>query len=105
MPERGAPPKVPVLQRRVLKAVRSLTTPFLPDDYLELINPLWSTRELRGKIVSIDRETDDAATVVVRPGYAWEGHKPGQYLRIGVEIERSEERRVGKEGESRQSRY
>src|SRR3954470_5719685 len=87
MPERGAPPKVPALQRRVLKAVSSLTTPFLPDDYLELINPLWSTRELRGKIISIDRETDDAATVVIKPGYEWEGHQPGQYLRIGVEIE------------------
>src|ERR671939_951042 len=87
MPERGAPPKVPALQRRVLKAVQSLTTPLLPDDYLELINPLWSTRELRGKIVSIDAETDDAATVLIKPGYEWEGHKPGQYLRIGVEIE------------------
>src|SRR5436309_880778 len=87
MPERGAPPKVPAMQRRVLKAVQSLTTPFLPDDYLELINPLWSTRELRGKIVTIDRETDDAATVLIKPGYQWEGHEPGQYLRIGVEIE------------------
>src|ERR687885_1051031 len=86
MPERGAPPKVPALQRRVLKAVQALTTPFLPDDYLELINPLWSTRELRGKIVSIDRETPDAATVLIRPGYQWEGHDPGQYLRIGLDI-------------------
>src|SRR3954453_14824200 len=86
MPERGAPPKVPALQRRVLKAVSSLTTPFLPDDYLELINPLWSTRELRGKIVSIDKETDDAATVTIKPGWEWEGHQPGQYLRIGVDI-------------------
>jgi ferredoxin-NADP reductase len=67
--------------------VRALTTPLLPDDYLELINPLWSTRELRGQIVSIDKETEDAATVTIRPGYEWEGHKPGQYLRIGVEIE------------------
>ena len=31
-------------------AVRALFTPLLPDDYLELINPLWSTRELRGRI-------------------------------------------------------
>ena len=87
MAERGAPPKVPKLQRRVLKAVSALTSPLLPDDYLELINPLWSTRELRGKIVSIDKETDDAATVTIQPGYEWEGHKPGQYLRVGVEIE------------------
>ncbi|MGI8804090.1 MAG: ferredoxin reductase, partial [Thermoleophilaceae bacterium] len=69
MPERGARPNVPTLQRRVLRAVGAFTSPLLPDDYLELINPLWSTRELRGEIESIDRETPDAATVVIRPGY------------------------------------
>ncbi|MFL5885242.1 MAG: ferredoxin reductase [Thermoleophilaceae bacterium] len=87
MAERGATPKVPTLQRNVLRAVRALTTPLLPDDYLELINPLWSTRELRGRVVRIDHETPDAATVLIRPGYEWHGHKPGQYLRIGVDIE------------------
>src|SRR4051794_27681580 len=64
-----------------------LSTPLLPDDYLELINPLWSTRELRGRIVQVDHETPDAATVLIRPGYEWEGHEPGQFLRIGVDIE------------------
>src|SRR4051794_10397989 len=64
-----------------------LSTPLLPDDYLELINPLWSTRELRGRIVRIDHETRDAATVLIQPGYEWEGHEPGQFLRIGVDIE------------------
>jgi stearoyl-CoA 9-desaturase NADPH oxidoreductase len=87
MAEKGTKPKVPTVQRRVLDAVRAFTSPLLPDDYLELINPLWSTRELRGKIVSIDAETEDAATVLIKPGYRWEGHKPGQYLRIGVDIE------------------
>jgi ferredoxin-NADP reductase len=86
MPEKGAKPNVPTLQRRILKAVSSLTSPLLPDDYLEMINPLWSTRELRGKVERIDMETDDAATVTIKPGYAWEGHKPGQFLRIGVDI-------------------
>ena len=46
MPEKGAPPKVKPIQRKVLNAVRAFTSPLLPDDYLELINPLWSTREL-----------------------------------------------------------
>lgn len=87
MPEKGAPPKVPALQRRVLRAIRSFTSPLLPDDYLELINPLWSTRELRGRIEHIEPETADAATVVIRPGYEWEGHVPGQYLRIGIDID------------------
>ena len=87
MAERGAPPKVPPVQRRALRAVRALFTPLLPDDYLELINPLWSTRELRGRIERIERETADTVTVVIRPGYEWMGHEPGQYLRIGVVVD------------------
>ena len=85
MAEKGASPNVPRFQRTVLRAVRAFTSPLLPDDYLELINPLWSTRELRGRIEEIRRETPDAATVVIRPGYDWEGHEPGQYLRIGID--------------------
>ena len=49
MAERGAVPKVPELRRKALRAANVLFTPLLPDDYLELINPLWSTRELRGR--------------------------------------------------------
>ena len=86
MPELGATPKVPKLQRAVLRAVRAFSTPLLPDDYLELINPLWSTRELRGRIERIDHVTKNAATVLIKPGYRWEGHKAGQYCRIGVDI-------------------
>jgi stearoyl-CoA 9-desaturase NADPH oxidoreductase len=74
------------LQRRVLRFISAFTNPLLPDDYLELINPLWSTRELRGKVVEVQEETADAATIVIQPGYEWEGHQPGQYLRIGLDI-------------------
>jgi ferredoxin-NADP reductase len=87
MPEQGAPPKVPKLQRRVLRVVNALTTPLLADDYLELVNPLWSTRELRGKVEAIEEETPDAATIVIRPSYEWERHEPGQFLRIGIDID------------------
>jgi ferredoxin-NADP reductase len=87
MPERGARPNVHPIQRRVLDALAALSSPLLIDDYLELINPLWSTRELRGRVESIDRETPDAATVLIKPGYRWGGHEPGQYLRIGLDIQ------------------
>jgi ferredoxin-NADP reductase len=86
MAERGATPEVSAVRRRSLHALRSLFTPLLPDDYLELINPLWSTQELRGRIERIERETPDAVTILIRPGHEWPGHRPGQYLRIGVVV-------------------
>jgi ferredoxin-NADP reductase len=87
MAERGARPNVPAWRLRALRALRAFFTPLLPDDYLELINPLWSTQELRGRIERIEPETEDAVTVVIKPGWEWEGHKPGQYLRVGFEVD------------------
>ena len=87
MAERGALPNVPVYRRRALKAVEAFFSPLLPDDYLELINPLWSTQELRGRIERIHPEADGAVTVVIKPGHRWGGHRAGQYLRIGVVVD------------------
>ena len=87
MVEQGAKPAISKARRRALKAAKALTTPLLPDDYIELMNPMWTTRELRGEIVAIRPETEDASTVVIRPSARWLGHWPGQYLRIGVEID------------------
>ncbi|MCB8909288.1 ferredoxin reductase [Rhodococcus rhodochrous] len=69
-------------------AVARLTTPLLPDDYLHLVNPLWSARELRGRIVSVRQETPDSATIVIRPGWGFDfGYAPGQYIGIGLHID------------------
>lgn len=87
MAERGAAPRVSDRRRRVMGLVRSFTSPLLPDDYLELINPLWSTREMRGRIVRVERETPSAVTVLIKPGWEWPGHQPGQYLRLGIEVD------------------
>ncbi|MEV5831026.1 ferredoxin reductase [Spirillospora sp. NPDC052242] len=67
-------------------AARLLTTPLLPDDYLGLINPLWSTAEPRGRVEAVRHEAPGAATLVIRPGRAWRGHRPGQWVRVGVDI-------------------
>jgi stearoyl-CoA 9-desaturase NADPH oxidoreductase len=73
---------------RVRRAGSKLTTPLLPDDYLTLLNPLWSSRELRGRVEKVERETDDAATLVIRPGWGWRyDHRPGQYVGIGVQVD------------------
>jgi ferredoxin-NADP reductase len=73
---------------RVRRAGAKLTTPLHPDDYLRLLNPLWSARELRGRVERVVPETDDAATLVIRPGWGWRyDHRPGQYVGIGVQVE------------------
>lgn len=72
---------------RVRTAGNKLTTPLHPDDYLRLINPLWTSRELRGRIEKVIPETDDAATLVIRPGWGWRfDHRPGQYVGIGIPV-------------------
>ena len=87
MAERGAEPPVPRGRRLFLRAVRHLFSPLRPDDYLEMVNPLWTTKELRGKVERIEPQGSEAASVLIRPGYEWQGHRPGQYVRLGVIID------------------
>ena len=58
MAERGATPQVPALQRRAFNAVRSLFTPLLPDDYLELM--------LEQRTEALVRETEQVPQVRFR---------------------------------------
>ena len=61
--ETATSPKINLLRGLAARA----TTPLLPDDYLKLLNPLWSARELRGEIVDVQqgdrglRHRDDQA--------------------------------------------
>lgn len=81
------PNVVGALRERVLKFAERVTTPLVPSDYLDIIDPLRSGADLRGRIVAIHPETRDAATVVIRPGRGWRPHVPGQYVRIGVDVD------------------
>ena len=87
MAERGAKPQVSLVRRSFLRAIRLLFNPLRPDDYLALINPLWTTRELRGQVEKIVPEGSEAVSVFIRPGFEWAGHIPGQYVRLGVLID------------------
>lgn len=89
-----ARPTVPPAPRRrtslrsgLGRLAEALTSPLLPEDYLDLFNPLRRGAALRGRVVEVVPETRDAATLVIRPGADWAGHVPGQYVRIGVDVE------------------
>jgi stearoyl-CoA 9-desaturase NADPH oxidoreductase len=78
---------VGALRSRVIKLAERVTTPLVPADYIDIIDPLLSNVNLRGRIVAIHPETPDAATLVIKPGRGWRTHTPGQYIRIGVDID------------------
>src|SRR3954469_25868875 len=77
-------PRINVLRGLAARA----TTPLLPDDYLKMLNPLWTARALRGEVIGVQKETDDSATVTIRPGWGFSGdYRPGQYVGIGLRVD------------------
>jgi ferredoxin-NADP reductase len=72
---------------RALKVAELVATPLVPADFVDLVAPLHNGVDLRARIVSITPETADAATIELRPGRGWSGHTPGQYVRIGVDVD------------------
>ncbi|MFT4187753.1 MAG: ferredoxin reductase [Aeromicrobium sp.] len=76
-----------VLESRVLAA---LTSPHGVDRYLEQIHPMWAATEVRARVTDIVRETDGehpVATLTLQPTRTWRGHRSGQYVQVGVEVE------------------
>ncbi|MGH3864128.1 ferredoxin reductase [Actinokineospora sp.] len=78
---------VPRLRDRLLRLAELATTPLVPSDYLDLLSPLRAGADLRGRIEELRPETRDAVTLVIRPGRGWRPHSPGQYVRIGVDVD------------------
>jgi ferredoxin-NADP reductase len=74
------------LGRRAWALAEAVATPLVPQDYLDLLAPL-NGSTLRGRIESVRPETRDAVTLVIRPSRGWRPHRPGQYIRLGVDVD------------------
>ena len=74
-------------QRLVGAVVGALTTPLNPRDFLALVDPVRFGPDLAGRIVARRPQTPDAVSLVIEPGPGWLGHVPGQYVRVGVEVD------------------
>ncbi|PWN04131.1 oxidoreductase [Nocardioides silvaticus] len=79
---------------RVLRSrlAATLATPHGVDRYLELVNPMWAAHEVRARIVDITREVDvlghpPVATLTLQPTSTWRGHRAGQHVQLGVEVD------------------
>jgi ferredoxin-NADP reductase len=74
------------------RAVAALTSPHGVDRYLEQVNPMWAAHEVRARVVGVHREVDvpghpPVATVTLQPTSTWQGHRAGQHVQVGVEID------------------
>jgi stearoyl-CoA 9-desaturase NADPH oxidoreductase len=79
---RGVP-----LRQRLRRLADAAVTPLDLDDVLDVFHPLRSGADLRGRIVSVTAETAESATILIKPGKDWDGHVPGQYVRVGVDVD------------------
>ncbi|AEV86283.1 stearoyl-CoA 9-desaturase [Actinoplanes sp. SE50] len=75
------------LRNGAWRVVELITTPVVPTDYLDVIAPLRNPNVLRGRIEAVRRETPNAVTLDLRPGRGWRPHEPGQYVRLGVDVD------------------
>jgi stearoyl-CoA 9-desaturase NADPH oxidoreductase len=74
------------------KALAALTSPHGVDRYLEQVNPMWAAHEVRARIVDVHREVDvpghpPVATITLQPTSTWLGHRAGQHVQLGVEVD------------------
>jgi ferredoxin-NADP reductase len=75
------------LRRRLWAVAESLASPRHPSDYLDMFSPLRRGADLRARVVEVRTEVQDAVTVVLQPGASWRGHVPGQYVRVGIDVD------------------
>jgi len=77
------------LGKRLLSSqlVETIIAPNGVDRYVELLDPLWSVRDVRASIVAVDRQTPRSATLTLRLNDNWPGFEAGQHVGLTVEID------------------
>lgn len=57
------------------------------DFWMQEIDPAWSYRALRARVLEVIAETHDVSTFVLAPNRLWPGHRAGQFVTVEVEID------------------
>lgn len=78
----------PVMKRLLGSSfVGALASPLSVDDYLGLIDSRLSLTAPRGRVMHVVRQTADSATLLIEPNDNWQGHRPGQHVLLGVDLD------------------
>jgi ferredoxin-NADP reductase len=68
------------------RLLAALAYPRSIDDFLELAFPLATTRELRARVLAVEPETHDTATLVLRPSAHFSPHRAGQHVALTASL-------------------
>jgi ferredoxin-NADP reductase len=69
------------------RLVAGLTSPRNIDDYLRLVDPAWSVKEVRACLADVRSETEEATSLFLKPNENWRGFRPGQFVQLSVAID------------------
>lgn len=61
---------------------------------LEAIDPMWSLKYNKARIIGLRPETDETKTLILKPSPRWSGFLPGQHINLSVEINGAWQTRV-----------
>lgn len=73
--------------RRAWSLAEAMASPRDPGHYLDVFHPLRRGADLRARVCEVRAEAGGAVTVLLRPSASWRGHRPGQYVRVGLDVD------------------
>lgn len=82
------------IRRLLLDATHPISDPVAWNRVLQRINPVWSTSGVRARVVRRVEESEDTFSLWLKTNRHWQGHRAGQHVTLGVEIDGIIRRRV-----------
>ncbi|ADG77003.1 Oxidoreductase FAD-binding domain protein OS=Tsukamurella paurometabola (strain ATCC 8368 / DSM/ CCUG 35730 / CIP 100753 / JCM 10117 / KCTC 9821 / NBRC 16120 / NCIMB 702349 / NCTC 13040) OX=521096 GN=Tpau_0360 PE=4 SV=1 [Tsukamurella paurometabola] len=67
--------------------IEAVLTPHAVDRYLELVDPMVTWTEIRGRVTAVSRRTDRSVTFTVTPTRQFTGFEAGQFIQVSVVID------------------
>jgi ferredoxin-NADP reductase len=67
--------------------IEAVLTPHAVDRYLELVDPMVTWADIRGRVTAVSRRTDRTVTFTLTPTRQFEGFKAGQFIQVSVVID------------------
>lgn len=76
--------RLPEMFSSIIEATMS---PHPVDRYLELVDPMLTWRDLRARVIRVERPTARTVRLTLAPTRQWQGHEAGQFIQLSVVVD------------------